>query len=81
MKFFPVFVNAFMKNVYKVCIALYCNVLKCFYLSVSARGVIGQFCGPHSQPAKFENFSFPAPSINLIDRRNILLTSFSRSSL
>ena len=45
------------------------------YLSVSARGVICQFCGPYFtvQPAKLQPASFLACLINLRDTINILL--------
>ena len=59
-----------------------CYVLL-LHLSVSRRGVIGQFCGPDFtvRPAKFESCSFSARPINLRDIIGILLTSFSRSVL
>ena len=58
------------------------NKLVLLYLSVSTRGVIGQFCGPYFiiAPAKFESCSFLARPINLRDK-NILLALFSRSVL
>ena len=39
------------------------------YLSVSTRGVIGQFCGPYFtvRPAKLELVSFPTHLINIRD--------------
>ena len=44
------------------------------YLSVSTRGVIGQFCGPYFtvRPAKLQLVSFLAHPTNLIDIINIL---------
>ena len=45
------------------------------YLSISTRGVIGQFCRPYFtvRPGKLQLISFPARPINLRDVTNILL--------